>query len=61
MDIKDLFNMRDSSYVRLNNAADYLGRALRENVAIFEIDDSSKRITFLSESQNLLNCKYTIL
>lgn len=60
MKIDELFKVRDSSYIRLNNVTDYLGRSLRENVVIFEIDDRNSKVSFLSESQKLISCNYKI-
>lgn len=60
MDFGDIFKIRDASYARLTNAVDYLGRALRENVVIFDIDSTSNTLTLLSESQHLLHCEYVV-
>jgi len=58
MDFNDIFVSRDKSFVSLNEAADYLGRRLRENLVIFSIDDSKSEISFISEKNHLIECSY---
>ena len=58
MDFNDIFVSRDKSFVSLNEAADYLGRRLRENLVIFSIDDSKSEISFVSEKNHLIECNY---
>lgn len=58
MDFNDIFVSRDKSFVSLNEAADYLGRRLRENLVIFNIDDSKSEVTFISEKNNIIKCSY---
>ena len=60
MKIEDILKIRDNSYARLVNSVDYLGRALRENVVIFDIDSVGETVTLLSESQHLLHCGYSV-
>jgi hypothetical protein len=45
MNFKNLFNNRNKSFVRLTEAGDYLGRRLRENLTVYEIDDANGKVT----------------
>jgi len=54
MDFNDIFVSRDKSFVSLNEAADYLGRRLRENLVIFNIDDSKSEVSFISEKNHII-------
>ena len=58
MNIKNLFVSRDKNFARITEAGDYLGRRLRENLVIFDIDDSKNHVTFVSESNHLISCTY---
>ena len=58
MNLKNLFNNRNKNFARLSEAGDYLGRRLRENLVIFEIDDSQETVTYVTESNNLISCSY---
>jgi hypothetical protein len=58
MNFKNLFNNRNKNFARLNEAGDYLGRRLRENLVIYDIDDSNSRVTYVTESNNLISCYY---
>ena len=58
MKFKNLFNNRDKNFARLTEAGDYLGRRLRENLVIYDIDDASSRVTFVTESSHLVSCDY---
>ena len=58
MNLKNLFNNRNKNFARLNEAGDYLGRRLRENLVIYDIDDSNSRVTYVTESNNLISCYY---
>tara|TARA_R110000765_G_scaffold331021_1_gene421813 strand:+ start:5545 stop:7434 length:1890 start_codon:yes stop_codon:yes gene_type:complete len=58
MKFDNLFNSRDKSFVRISEAADYLSRSLRENLTIFEINDSDNKVTFLSEKNSFITCEY---
>ena len=58
MNLKNLFNNRNKNFARLNEAGDYLGRRLRENLVIYDIDDSNNRVTYVTESSNLISCHY---
>ena len=58
MDFNDIFVSRDKSFVSLNEAADYLGRRLRENLVIFNIDDSKSEVSFISEKNHIIECTY---
>tara|TARA_R110002110_G_scaffold10329_1_gene50667 strand:- start:1583 stop:3403 length:1821 start_codon:yes stop_codon:yes gene_type:complete len=58
MNLKNLFNNRNKNFARLSEAGDYLGRRLRENLVIFEIDDAQDTVTYVTESNNLICCNY---
>ena len=58
MNLKNLFVSRDKNYARITEAGDYLGRRLRENLVIFDIDDSKNSVTYVTESNHLISCKY---
>ena len=58
MNLKNLFNNRNKNFARLSEAGDYLGRRLRENLVIFEIDDAQQTVTYVTESNNLVCCSY---
>jgi len=58
MNLKNLFNNRNKNFARLNEAGDYLGRRLRENLVIYDIDDSNNEVTFVTESNHLVSCNY---
>lgn len=61
MNLKNLFINRDKNFARLTEAGDYLGRRLRENLVIFDLDDSKREVTFVSESRHLISCTYAEL
>ena len=58
MNFKNLFNNRNKNFARLNEAGDYLGRRLRENLVIYDIDDSNSNVTYVTESNHLISCYY---
>ena len=58
MNLKNLFISRDKNYARITEAGDFLGRRLRENLVIFDIDDSKGNVTFVTESDHLISCDY---
>ena len=58
MNLKNLFVSRDKNFARITEAGDYLGRRLRENLVIFDIDDSQKNVTYVTESNHLISCDY---
>ena len=58
MNLQNLFNNRNKNFARLSEAGDYLGRRLRENLVIFEIDDAQQSVTYVTESSNLIHCNY---
>tara|TARA_R110002096_G_scaffold9019_3_gene36394 strand:- start:1299 stop:3068 length:1770 start_codon:yes stop_codon:yes gene_type:complete len=58
MNLKNLFVSRDKNFARITEAGDYLGRRLRENLVIFDIDDSKNSVTYVTESGNLVSCDY---
>ena len=58
MNLKNLFVSRDRNYARITEAGDFLGRRLRENLVIFDIDDSKNSVTYITESSHLISCDY---
>tara|TARA_R110000824_G_scaffold9681_3_gene42971 strand:+ start:5441 stop:7219 length:1779 start_codon:yes stop_codon:yes gene_type:complete len=58
MNLQNLFTNRNKNFARLSEAGDYLGRRLRENLVIFEIDDAQHTVTYVTESNNLICCNY---
>ena len=58
MNLKNLFVSRDKNFARITEAGDYLGRRLRENLVIFDIDDSKSNVTYVTESNHLVSCDY---
>ena len=58
MNFKNLFNNRNKNFARLSEAGDYLGRRLRENLVIYDIDDTNHMVTYVTECQHLVSCKY---
>ena len=58
MNLKNLFVSRDKNFARITEAGDYLGRRLRENLVIFDIDDSKSNVTYVTESNHLISCDY---
>ena len=58
MNLKNLFISRDKNFARITEAGDYLGRRLRENLVVCDIDDSKNSVTYVTESGNLVSCKY---
>lgn len=58
MNLKNLFVSRDKNFARITEAGDYLGRRLRENLVIFDIDDAKNNVTYVTESSHLISCDY---
>ena len=58
MNFKNLFNNRNKNFARLSEAGDYLGRRLRENLVIYDIDDTNDLVTYVTECNNLITCNY---
>ena len=58
MNLNTLFNNRNKNFARLSEAGDYLGRRLRENLVIYEIDDNQNTVTYVTESNNFITCNY---
>lgn len=58
MNINTLFNNRNKTFARLTEAGDYLGRRLRQNVVIFDVDDAQDKVTFVTEGNRLVSCTY---
>ena len=58
MNINTLFNNRNKTFARLTEAGDYLGRRLRQNIVILDVDDAQDAVTFVTESNRLVSCTY---
>lgn len=58
MNIQKLFNNRNKNFTRLTEAGDYVGRRLRENLVIYDIDDSQNTVTYITEKNHLISCSY---
>lgn len=53
-----IFENRDKKVTNLIKLSDYLGRALRENVEIFSIDDSKNSVTLVTENGKIIVGNY---
>jgi hypothetical protein len=53
-----IFENRDKKVTNIVKLSDYLGRSLRENVEVFSIDDTDGRVTFITESGNIIAGNY---
>ena len=60
MELKNLLENRNTTFVRISEAADYLGTCLRENVVVFDVIANKQKATFLSESGYLIGATYQI-
>ena len=60
MELKNLLENRNTTFVRISEAADYLGTCLRENVVVFDVIANKQKATFLSESGHLIGATYQI-
>ena len=60
MELKNLLENRNTTFVRINEAADYLGTCLRENVVVFDVAANKNSATFLTESGYLIGSSYKI-
>lgn len=58
MEFNNLFEERNLTFVRISEAADYLGTCIRENVVVFDVAAAKNRATFLTESGYLLGATY---
>ena len=56
--MKKFFNERNKKVLDLNLLSDSLGHALRENVSLFSIDDADSKVTFVTESNNIIEGTY---
>jgi hypothetical protein len=55
-----LLEKRNKDLTNLHKAADYLSRSLRENLQIFSVDSSDKKVHFLSERNSMISCNYEV-
>ena len=55
-----LFEERDKTISLLVKLGDCISRSLRENLILFSIDSNNSQVTYLSESNKVINGKYTI-
>lgn len=53
--ITDYFLNRDQSIAKVNMAMNYLSRVVRENMVIFDYDSRTNNVSFLTESNALIN------
>jgi|TARA_R110002020_G_scaffold464939_1_gene686047 hypothetical protein len=53
-----IFENRDKKVTNIIKLSDYLGRSLRENVEVFSIDDSEKKVTFITEQGQIIAGNY---
>ena len=56
-----IFENRNKDLTNLHKAADYLGRALGENLKILSVDSKNDAVSFLSEGESIICCKYETL
>ena len=54
MNLKNLFNNRNKNFARLNEAGDYLGRRLREDLVIYEMTGTTKQNLLLMQLSKVL-------
>jgi len=53
-----IFENRDKKVTNIIKLSDYLGRALRENVEVFSIDDTENKVTFITEGGMIIAGSY---
>ena len=56
-----IFENRDKKVTNIIKLSDYLGRSLRENVEVFSIDDTERKVTFITESGNIIAIRFQTL
>ena len=56
----DIFENREKTVWSLFKLADCLGRSLRENVALFYIDSSKEKVSFITESDKVITGTYNL-
>ena len=56
----NFFESRDKHLSKLTEAVEFLGRKVRENLMIFEIDSATKSLELVSESNKYITCTYDI-
>jgi hypothetical protein len=54
----NFFESRDKHLSKLTEAVEFLGRKVRENLMIFEIDSNTKTLELVSESDKYITCTY---
>ena len=59
--LDSFFGSRDKHLTKINEAVDYLSRSTRENLAILNIDNQNKKVSLVSESDNLISCKFSVV
>ena len=60
MELNNILEDRNTTFVRISEAADYLGTCIRENVVVFDVTANKNRATFLTESGYLVGAEYSI-
>ena len=58
MNISNLFETRDKTYLNLLKGSVYLGRVIRENVVLFDTNIMEQEAMFLTESDKIIKVKY---
>jgi len=56
--ISSLFESRDRSLTKINEAVDFLSRSTRENLAVLKVDNEKNTLSLVSESDNLVSCSF---
>ena len=60
MNISNLFETRDKTYLNLLKGSVYLGRVIRENVVLFDTNIMEQEAMFLTESDKIIKVKYNM-
>ena len=60
MNKMNFFESRDKHLSKLTEAVEFLGRKVRENLMIFEIESSTNSLAMVSESDKYITCNYDL-
>ena len=55
-----MFESRNRKLTNLIQLGDFLGYAIRENIQLFSVDSLEGKVTYLTESNNLISGNYSI-
>ena len=55
-----IFESRNKNITNLVKLGDYLGYSLRENLQLFSIEDTEKRVTYITESDKVISGNYSV-